>query len=387
MAVTTLTGLVDTADVLSNELGPDMSDVISMLHDQTDQFFVILNKLPRAEAKREQVQWLEDQLFPRYTTAAASAASGATSLAVATDTGAYFRAGDLVRVPATGEMVKVTSISTDTLTIVRSIGGVAAATIASGADLIIVNNVSAQGATLGTAKMTKKVLGYNYTQIVRSPFRFTETNLWVARYGENEPGREASKKLIEHRRAIEYTCFWGARDYDTSGSEPIGYCGGLDEYISTNTHSAGGALSNTLMDGYLRQDLQNATSPAIFAAPIVVQAVSNMLRSIWAPPSTKEKVYGANVDFWLDSAYGGRTPIFTKRDWNDFATTNNSYGSRAYVVDLANVKLRPAPGRFTRLLKNRQANDADEQAQEYLSEFSLEVRQETHHARIQGVTG
>lgn len=393
MPTTVLTGLVDTNDALSNELAVDMSNEIAMLHADEDQFFTLLNKLPKLEAKREQVNWLEDQLFPRYTTSSASATSAATTVSVATGTGAYFRANDLFRVPSSGEMVKVGAVSTDDLTgCTRSIGGTAAATIAASADLVIVGNASAQGATLGTAQITKKVLGYNYTQIIRTPFRFTKTNLWVDRYGPNEPGREAGKKLVEHRRQIEYTVFWGGRDFETGGATPVGYAGGIDEYISTNVHSVAGALTNTGLDGYLRTDLQNTKQPAIFAAPVPAQAVSNFLRAVWAPNTTGDRVYGAKVDYWLDSAYGMRTPVFVKRDWNDFASTNNSYGSRMYVADLANVKLRPAPPlmgepRFAALLKDRQANDADEQAMEYLSEFSLEVRHETHFARIHGITG
>ena len=40
-------------------------------------------------------------------------------------------------------------------------------------DLVIIGNVSAQGATLGVRKVTKRVAQYNYTQIFRHPFGFT----------------------------------------------------------------------------------------------------------------------------------------------------------------------------------------------------------------------
>lgn len=72
----------------------------------------------------------------------------------------YFRAKDIVRIATTGEAFSVTSISTDDLTVTRAIGGVAAASAASGGDLLIVGNAAAQGATLGTRHITKKVLGY-----------------------------------------------------------------------------------------------------------------------------------------------------------------------------------------------------------------------------------
>lgn len=392
MAVSVLTGLADTSDVLSNELVVDMSNDIAMLHPDEDQFFTLLNKLPKRDAQREQVNWLEDQVFPRYTTVATPGTSADGTVAVATGTGAYFRAGDVVVNQNGGERFTVTSIATDTLTIGnRGLGGSSPGAFAVGDGFLIISNASAQGATLGTAKMTVKVLGFNYTTIYRTPFRFTNTNLWVNRYGPQEPGREAGKKLVEHRRGIEYVCFFGPRAFVTSGSEPVGYCGGVDEFIATNVHASIGAITNTGIDGYLRQDLQNAKNPALFAAPLPASAISNMLRTVWAPNTTGDRVYGAKVDFWLDSAYGMRTPIFVKKDWNDFPTANNQYGGRVYQISLSDVELRPAPSvngeaRFASLLKNRQARDADEQAMEYLSEFSLEVRSESHHARWSGIT-
>lgn len=133
-----------------------------MLDPDESQFTTMLMMLGSSPAVREQINWLEDQLFPRLSALAASAASADTTVTVTTGQGVYFRAKDIVRVATTGEAFSVTSISTDTLTIVRAIGGVAAASAASGGDLLIVGNAAAQGATLGTRHITKKVLGYNY---------------------------------------------------------------------------------------------------------------------------------------------------------------------------------------------------------------------------------
>jgi hypothetical protein len=51
---------------------------------------------------------------------------------------------------------------------------------------------------------------------------------------------------------------------------------------------------------------------------------------------------------------------------------------------MGNVKFRPL--RDTKFLPNRQANDADEVSEEYLTEFSLQVEQEKTHGIIVGVT-
>ena len=90
-------------------------------------------------------------------------------MAVASGEGAFFRLGDIVRVATTGEAVAVSAApATDTVGILRTWGTAASASAASGVDLVIIGNVSAQGGTLGVRKVTKRVAAYNYCQIFRS---------------------------------------------------------------------------------------------------------------------------------------------------------------------------------------------------------------------------
>jgi hypothetical protein len=67
-------------------------------------------------------------------------------------------------------------------------------------------------------------------------------------------------------------------------------------------------------------------------------------------------------------------------------------GSKAYLVDMTNVELKRAPAtnagpRFASLYRARQARDADETAEEYLSEYTLLVKQEKSHAILKADTG
>jgi hypothetical protein len=394
-----LSGLVGTATELSNTYVIDMSDEIVILEPGEDYFIRALNKLGRSEARGRKIEWLEDQYTLRLSTLAASATSAATTLSVAPTTYDRFREGDLVRICSTGEVVRVTAVSAnDTLTVTRAVGGTTAASAASGVDVIIVSNSSAEGASSGTSLIFKKTAAYNYVQIHRTPFVFTNTDLWVARYGEDEPGREIRKKLVEHRRGIDQTFFWGARGTSTttvqSTTQNIGYCGGMDEFVSTNIHSVGGALAATGVDGYLRADLQYSREPFMFCAPVPAMAMSNFYRSIWAPNpgSTDGVAYGVKVNRWLDGAYGRTVPMTVYPNWNDFQTGSNQMGGRVYIVDMSAVKLRTAPAvrgkpRFAALRVDIQAPDADVFAAEYLSEFSLEVRNEKQHAVWRGITG
>lgn len=384
-----LSGLVDDQDILQNERVIDMDDEITMLDPDTTQFTTLLSQVAKKGADSTKVEWLEDQLFPRLSAVSGSQTDSDADIEVTTGEGVYFRAGDVVRNQRTGEAFKVVSVSTDTLTCTgnRGIGRVAAAAMNNGDQLLIVANAAAQGATLGTRKVNKRVAQYNYTQIVRNPYGFTRSLMASRLYGGAEPGKERAKKAIEHKRSIEYLLFWGTRALNTSGNEPVGFAGGLYEFVTTNVKNAAGSLTKALLDTYFRDFLQHAHSRSVvfFVSPVIAQAISGFLRDAWQPASVDAKLWGAKVDGFISGAYGYRVPVIVKKDWNDFSTSNTQFGGWGFSVDMENVALRTL--RNTALLRDRQANDADSYDEEYLTELSVQISQEKHHGVVTGVTG
>lgn len=182
--------------------------------------------------------------------------------------------------------------------------------------------------------------------------------------------------------------FWGARSFTSAAPNSVGTCGGAVEFISTNIHNPAGALTAALFDTYLQADLQHGSkNKVLFASPLIARAMSGFLRSAWNPTTVDGRKFGAKVDAYISGAYGWEVPVVVKREWNDFASTSTQYGSWAFLIDMDYVQLRPLRNRNTQLLRNRQANDADEITHEYRTEFSLEFAQEKCHSIICGVTG
>src|SRR3990172_3928054 len=145
------TGMVDTEDILSNERVIDMSERMYKLQPDEQQFRVMLSRIGSKEAVREIVEWLEDELVPRVSALAASAATADTALTVTTGHGnTLFRIGHVNRNMETGEAYLVTATSANSIGITGSWGGTAAATASSVAKLLIVGNAAAQGASSGT---------------------------------------------------------------------------------------------------------------------------------------------------------------------------------------------------------------------------------------------
>lgn len=386
MALAVVPGVESDNTILANERVIDMDDVIAYLDPETSQFTTMLMKASRRQAQATKIEWLEDELFPRLSAVVSGGASDGATITVTTGQGAYFRANDLVRNAHTGTAFKVLSIAGDVITPGNVIGRVAFSAHSASDQLVIIGNASAQGATLGTRLITKRVAQFNYTQIQRNPYGFTRSLMASKLYGGPEPMKERKKKGVEHKRAIEYSLFWGVRSLDTSGAQPVGTSGGLFEYVTTNVQNAAGALTKTLLDTYMRGFLQHGTqNVALFVSPLFAQALSGFLRDAWQPVTTDTKLWGAVVDGFISGAYGYKVPVIVKKDWNDFSSSSSQYGGWAFSVNMDNVEFNTL--RDTQLLSDRQANDADSLDEEYLTEFSLKVKQERTHGIITGVTG
>lgn len=382
----TLSGLVDDQDILQNERVIDMDPVISVLDPDVSQFATMLMRVARRPAESTKVEWIEDELFPRLSSVSGSQTNIDTAIEVAAGQGAYFRANDLVRNARTGEGFFVVSVATDALTVTRGLGRVSAQAMNDGDQLLIIGNASAQGATLGTRKATKRVAQYNYTMIQRNPYGFTRSLMASRLYGGSEPMKERKKKQTEHKRAIEYTLFWGTRALNVSGAQPNGQAGGLYEFVTTNVKNAAGTLTKTLLDTYMRDFLQHGEqNHVLFVSPVISQAISGFLRDVWQPTTTETRLWGAKVDGFISGAYGFKVPVVVKRDWNDFSTSNGQFGGWAFLVNMSSVTYRGL--RNTELLRDRQDNSADSYDEEYLTEFSVQIEHERKHGIITGVTG
>lgn len=386
MAVSMVSGVATTASPLSNDLKVDMSKAVAMLSPETEQFYTMMTNLPAEPARSFKVEWLEDRLRPRVTALAASAASDATNLTLTNGEGAYWVAGDILRNAVTREAYRVTATAASAVTVTRAVDGGTAASSASGVELVWVGNVNAQGATLPTRLITQKTTSYNYTGIFRTSYGFSETTIATEWYSGDQLLYERAKKLVEHKSLLEHAAFFGPRYYSATG--PTHHPGGLLAYITTNISDAGGTFDKGELQDFLRTGLLYGYKgrKALFAAPIVTQVLGEFLQDNWIQTGTNETYFGAKVDGVISSAYGGaRIPVFVKREWGAYSTASTQFGGYAFLVDLENVKRRPL--RDTKLMPNRQANDADEVSEEYLTETSFEIKREETHSILRGVTG
>jgi len=394
MPPTLVSGDLATDIINQSQRVVDMQDSIAELEPNNAPFVTLLRKIGKYQAKSPKVEWLEDESMPRFDTLSGALTNVATAVPVANP--AYFRVGDGIRIMSTGEFCDVTAVGAN-LTVTRGIGSTAAQAASSGDGVYIVGNTNAEGASLRTIKTVRLVNAYNYAQIIRTPFGITGTEMASQLYGQysNDRVRLQHKYGLEHERQIESTFFWGARREDSTQSgtgtpgAPRRWCGGAYEFISTNVQPAGGTLTRQTFELFLRKAFRfGSDRKVLFASPLVMAAIDGFAwgsSGYAAAPVTSvvtqspANEFGVSVKTYTCSQ--GIVDIVMKRHWND----QTQLAGDAFLLDLDAIRM--ATLRDTKLLLERQANDADKIEDEYLSEVSLIFEHERRHGLLTGVTG
>ena len=126
------------------------------------------SSLMKSSTGNPEFTWWEDYYGGRYAKVSGTVAVGDTTVNVVgagSSSGAIFTGGDIVKNQRTGENFYVTSITSNALTVTRSLGTTAAAAMADGDGLFIVGNVNEENAGARNVNTTRSSKQSNYTLI------------------------------------------------------------------------------------------------------------------------------------------------------------------------------------------------------------------------------
>jgi Family of unknown function (DUF5309) len=375
----------------------DIDDEIMLLEGSKDLFAPMLQKTKMRAAHGQKSEWLEDEVVPVYTNLSASYLIGATTIAVTSGTGAYFAVNDTIRNELTGENMIVTGIATDTLTVTRGVGSVAAVASSGSADGIIrIANASPQGASYPTVKDTQVVGQFNYQQIIRKSIGLVETARHEDFRGETDPvAYKKNKALLDIVRQQEQAIWLGRRYAGTAATTNHGTqaqlaMGGITDFITTNATASVGTLTQAVWETWLNTKAFGkgpiGGNKLIVMSPLVASAINGFAASKLAIPSVDQNKWGVKITRYQSVL--GDVDLFVHPDWRQYvgaAASNNSLGGSAFAIDMSCLYLKGL--RPMRWLENRQNPGDDAFIGEYLVEETLVFKQEKRHAKITGITG
>jgi len=158
------------------ELIEDVSDIIGIVSPFETP---LLNHLgdPKRAATNTIHEWLEDTLLPNSDTVNQTTftPNAQDATAVTVNNGPRFQLGDLVRPGNAPEVIQVTAVSGNNLTVVRRHGGTPASSLSNTLKLTILGNAALEGADALTARFTSRARKQNYTQIFTATVDVTGT--------------------------------------------------------------------------------------------------------------------------------------------------------------------------------------------------------------------
>jgi len=393
MAVTMITGNSTSLRYLNqSQRVIDISDKIYLLEPNVAPLYVLVSKLNKRVTINPQFYWMEDQLRPDWSTLTDTAAKDTTDISASNPT--YFAKYDLIKFPVDGEVCLITGIGATQLTAVRGFGTTACATKASGADFFRIGTAFEEGSAYSTlsAKATQVTSATNYCQIFRTAIDITRTAANSELYGGSDRAYQRKKKGIEFMRDLERAFFWGEplqdnATLDTSITYTRRTTGGIDYYISTNVTAAGGTLTESEFEGFLRSVFRyGSDSRYFFAAPLILSVISQ-----WAQGKLnmfpKDKTYGVNITNYI-SPHG--TLNFVKEvllEHAGVASATSYYAGYAFALDLGEISYRYLQNRDVTMETDIQLPGDDSYKDQYICEVGMEFHQEKVHGNLTGVTG
>ncbi len=380
--MTNITGARMTNSIASVRRMVDMAKDIALLDPNEGPFLTFLKVLKKDTrvVYNPRFDWLEDDLLETRSLVNGATQSSATTVAV--DDGSIFRAGDILKVPSTGENMLVTAVNSNSLTVVRGYGSTEKANIADDAEILNIGPAMMENSGLRTVKSTQESNGYNYTQIFRTPLALSGTEAASMLHGGKDRAYQRRKASIEHKRDIARAMYFGQRKEDLTGSGPRRTMGGLVEMLGSQNTVAFDSSSKPLtyrnFDNYVAKEAfrHGSQNKLLIAGPNLAAAINGWAEKKLVTDVDKD-TYGLRVKN-LVTTYGDLKVIY------DPLLDGAVYSGYGFLLDTENVRYVHLDGRDTTLNVGVQSPDVDGVVDEYLTECSLEVRLPQTHMVITG---
>jgi hypothetical protein len=366
------------------ELAEDVSDLIGIISPYETLLLDALGD-PLREATSTHHEWLEDELLPNKDAVNDSTFTDPdvdTSFVV--DHGSRFRIGDQIQVEGSKELMLVTNVNGNTLTVVRGYAGTTAEDLADNQIINILGNAALEGSEKPDVRFTSRSRKSNYTQIFSAAVEVSGTHMAASQLGlADEMDYQKQERLRELMRDLENTVINGGQTLSNpqGGDSTRRTMRGVIQHLSTNVFHTGasGFPAGTDLDEV---------------------KINYILRQIWSNSS-------GNVDLIV---VGG----FQKRMINGFNAEGRRYGAgdrtfsdmisvyesdfgvcrivtsrwvpqdSVLLLDSSRISVLPLAGRnfyFKPL-----ASGGDYECGELIGEYTLELRNEAAHGLIRGLS-
>jgi hypothetical protein len=366
------------------ELAEDVADLVGIVSPYETPLLDALGD-PLREATSTHHEWLEDELLPNKDAVNDSTFTDPdVDSQFVVDNGSRFRVGDQIQIEASRELMLVTGVNTNTLTVARGYAGTAAENLADNQVINILGNAALEGDDKPGARFTNRSRRGNYTQIFTATVEVSGTDVAASHLGlADELDYQKQERLRELIRDLENTVINGGQPTSSpqGGDSVRRTMKGVVQHLATNVFRTGDSGFPT------GADLDEAK-------------INYVLRKIWAGSS-------GNIDLIV---VGG----FQKRRINSFVSASRSYAAgdtkftdlvnvyesdfgvcrivttrwlpqdTVLLLDSSRIAVLPLAGRSFHFKPLASAGDYE--CGELIGEYTVELKNEAAHGIIRGLS-
>jgi len=337
-------------------------------------------------------KWLENEL--REFTTLANGAFISTDVWITVDNINIFQVGDLVKVVATDEVLRVDEIDTTLLKFkaTRSWGPTAAGAIADNGTLQIIGNVSAENSRSRSGNDVIPVTKENYIQTSETTFDGSEKSQQTDLYGiKDYRAYRRSTKYIEHLYNIESSLIFGEPNgtgVEYNGSSQELSTGGFLYNATENVFDVDGALTKADFEDWLGDVFDHGSDEKfLFCGKRVSKAISKMAGDNSSAPVSSVFVQNLAKEFGVKirTYHSDNGVVHVIRHG---MLKGDVYGGYGLMVDPAHMKIcRLKNGSWFQLRTDIQENDRKGWKDQYLTDFGFQLELPSYHGVITGVEG
>lgn len=371
------------------ELAEDVADIIGIVSPFETPLLDHLGDPQRAAASTVH-EWIEDSLLPNtdHIDQESFTPDPLNAMLITVLNGSRFQIGDQVR-PANGtEVMLITGISGNTLTVVRGYGATARTGLTDGMLLTILGNAALEGDDAPAARFTVRARKQNYTQIFTSRLSVSGSMQAARQHGiTDEVDYQKQERMRELLRDLENTIINGvAPETSPQGTSSVRRTmNGIINMIQTNIFSpgiGGMPIGGGTSEEELSEDLLNAALRAVWEHSssridtIVVGGVQkrriNAFMSASRSYSADDERYRDLVSIY-ESDFGICRVILSRWLPSD----------AALLLDSSRIEVMPLRGRSFHYKPLAATGDSIDG--QLVGEYTLQFKNESGHALIRGL--
>ena len=371
------------------EIVEDVSDIIGIVSPFET---ALLDHLGDAKGPAHSTihEWIEDTLLPNADSVNQSSFSpnAADAVAITVANGPRFRVGDQVKPDGAREVMLVTAIAANVLTLIRRYGATPASNLANAQKLVILGNAAIEGDDRPPTQFSSRARKRNYTQIFSSSVEVSGSMRAARVYGvADEIDFQKQERLRELLRDLENCVINGvAPAANQQGSPTVRRTmNGLIPSIATNQFvpNTGGIPAGTGTGNGLTEQMLNA------ALRLTWEQSAGAIDTILVGGPQKRKI---NEFLSNSRLYAPRSETLT----NQVSVYESDFGIQRVVLsrwvpadtilflDSSRLQVMPLQGRSFHYKPLASAGDSDTGI--VLGEYTLEIKNENAHAILRGLT-